>query len=137
METTTDDDDADTPEQQWLDNWGQQVTASLNFLTGQVTVAENSTAVTSASFQPPLNPDIDVGKRIEIVGAGLNGRKLVTQIAAIAPGGASLTLASPALKSANQKPCRIGGVWTKRFLFEDLADWSNLPLPNNQNPATT
>lgn len=128
----TDDVNADTPQNAWLDSHGQYVRASLNYATGTVATTAGSQTAT-ATFTPALDPDVDVGKRIQIAGAGLSGRTMVCRIDAIS--GTTLTLSYAAATTVASGAAKIGGVWVKSFLFPELADWTDLPLPNNETEA--
>jgi len=72
------------------------------------------------------------GALIRIAGAGLKGRYHETNLVTVASGGGSGTISRAALEAASAETVYVSGVIVNEFLLEDVADWSSLPLPNNQ-----
>ena len=73
-----------------------------------------------------------VGALIRIEGAGLKGRFLECSLTRVASGGGSGYLSRDALETVSGADVYVSGVIVNEFLLEDVADWSSLPLPNNQ-----
>ncbi len=72
------------------------------------------------------------GLLVRVAGAGLDGRYLETRLASVAAGGGSATMDREALTAVSGGDVYVSGVIVNEFLLEDVADWSSLPLPNNQ-----
>lgn len=114
----------------WLDNNGQAQTVTTLTATsvGTGTIAAGGTSITMNTGSLPETP----GALIRIAGAGLKGRYHETNLVTVASGGGSGTISRAALEAASAKAVYVSGVIVNEFLLEDVADWSSLPLPNNQ-----
>jgi hypothetical protein len=120
----------DTAESMWLDYNGQATRViSLNtspFSGGAMTAGSATLTVSSG-----LTEATHKGCLVIIPGAGPFGRKLEATITAVASG-TSCTLSRNASTTVSGKSVYIPGARFKTFVLEDLADWSSVPLPNNE-----
>jgi hypothetical protein len=114
----------------WLDEHGQAVTVTTLTATsiGTANMTAGSGAITMVTGTLPEK----VGSLIRIAGAGLRGRFLESNLLSIASGGGSGYLTRDALADVSGGDVYVSGVIVNEFLLEDVADWSSLPLPNNQ-----
>lgn len=120
----------DTAEPIWLDHNGQAVrvvslTASA-LSNGAMTAGSTTLTVASGLVEATHK-----GCLVIVPGAGPFGRKLEATITAVASG-TSCTLSVKASTTVSNKSVYIPGARFKAFLLEDLADWSSVPLPNNE-----
>jgi len=114
----------------WLDENGQAVTVTTLTATsiGTANMTAGSGAITMVTGTLPEK----VGSLIRVEGAGLKGRFLESNLLSIASGGGSGYLTRDALEDVSGGDVYVSGVIVNEFLLEDVADWSSLPLPNNQ-----
>jgi hypothetical protein len=114
----------------WLDENGQAtpVVSLTGTSIGTANTTAGSTTLTMATGTLPETP----GLLVRVAGAGLNGRYLETRLASVAAGGGSATMDRKALTAVSGGDVYASGVIVNEFLLEDAADWSSLPLPNNQ-----
>lgn len=114
----------------WLDENGQAVTVTTLTATsiGTANMTAGSGAITMVTGTLPEK----VGSLIRVEGAGLKGRFLESNLLSIASGGGSGYLSRDALETVSGADVYVSGVIVNEFLLEDVADWSSLPLPNNQ-----
>jgi hypothetical protein len=114
----------------WLDENGQAVTVTTLTATsiGTANMTAGSGAITMVTGTLPEK----VGSLIRVDGAGLKGRFLESNLLSIASGGGSGYLSRDALETVSGADVYVSGVIVNEFLLEDVADWSSLPLPNNQ-----
>jgi len=114
----------------WLDENGQAVTVTTLTATsiGTANMTAGSGAITMVTGTLPEK----VGSLIRVEGAGLKGRFLESNLLSIASGGGSGYLSRDALETVSGADVYVSGVIVNQFLLEDVADWSSLPLPNNQ-----
>lgn len=114
----------------WLDENGQAVTVTTLTATsiGTANMTAGSGAITMVTGTLPEK----VGSLIRVEGAGLKGRFLESNLLSIASGGGSGYLTRDALTDVSGGDVYVSGVIVNEFLLEDVADWSSLPLPNNQ-----
>ena len=114
----------------WLDENGQAVTVTTLTATsiGTANMTAGSGAITMVTGTLPEK----VGSLIRVAGAGLKGRYLESNLLSIASGGGSGYLSRDALETVSGADVYVSGVIVNEFLLEDVADWSSLPLPNNQ-----
>ena len=114
----------------WLDENGQATTVTTLTATsiGTANMTAGSGAITMVTGTLPEK----VGSLIRIQGAGLKGRFLESNLLSIASGGGSGYLSRDALETVSGGDVYVSGVIVNEFLLEDVADWSSLPLPNNQ-----
>ena len=120
----------DTAEAIWLDHNGQATRViSLNgtpFSSGAIPAA--STTLTVASG---LTEADHKGCLVIVPGAGPFGRKLEATIISV-ESGTSCTLSLKASTTVSGKSVLIPGARFRTFILEDFADWSAVPLPNNE-----
>ena len=114
----------------WLDEHGQAtpVVSLTGSSIGTANTTAGSTTLTMVTGTLPETP----GLLVRVAGAGLNGRYLETRLASVAAGGGSATMDRKALAAVSGGDVYASGVIVNEFLLEDAADWSSLPLPNNQ-----
>lgn len=124
----TEDTDAEVADSTWLDNHGQKVTATLDFQTVSLVATAANAVLTYPGSGTQLQAT-DAGKFIVINGAGLGGRQLKTRIESVDGSGNATLHTAPQISGTLN--ARIGGAWSNVFQVEDLADWSSLPMPNN------
>jgi hypothetical protein len=122
----------DIPSDLWLDNNGRAVRVialSDTAFTGVATTAGSKTISVSGGG---LNAETHTGCLVIIPGAGPFGKRLDCTITAVSSS-TSATISVDASTSVTGKTMQIPGAVFRTFLLEDLADWSSVPLPNN-NP---
>jgi hypothetical protein len=114
----------------WLDENGEAtpVVSLTGSSIGTANTTAGSTTLTMVTGTLPETP----GLLVRVAGAGLNGRYLETRLASVAAGGGSATMDREALTAVSGGDVYVSGVIVNEFLLEDVADWSSLPLPNNQ-----
>jgi hypothetical protein len=114
----------------WLDQNGQAVKvlslSTTTFSSGAMTAGSATLTVASG-----LVDATHKGCLVTVPGAGPFGRKLTATITAVASG-TSCTLSIAASTTVSGKTVRIPGARFNTFQLEDLADWSAVPLPNNE-----
>ena len=115
----------------WLDAAGQSVKvptlATTQLGTGGMTAGSTTLTLATGSFSTTSH----VGALVRIAGAGPKGHFLDAQIAAVASS-SSATLSIKASTTVTGKAVWLSGVIVNQFVLEDLADWTSVPLPNNQ-----
>lgn len=115
----------------WLNADGQaeKVVTLQSSQLGTGTMAAGGTTLTlgSGAFDTTKH----VGALVRVVGAGPSGQVLQARIASIASSSVA-TLAIPAQSNATGVAVWLSGVIVNQFILEDFADWSGIPLPNNQ-----
>ena len=127
IQTTEGQDTADTI---WLDHNGKAVrviSLTTSALSGGAMTAGSTTLTVSSG----LVEDTHNGCLVIVPGAGPFGRKLEATITAVASS-TSCTLSTTAKTSVSGKSVYIPGARFKYFVLEDLADWSSVPLPDNE-----
>jgi len=114
----------------WLDENGEAtpVVSLTGSSIGTANTTAGSTTLTMVTGTLPETP----GLLVRVAGAGLNGRYLETRLASVAAGGGSATMDRKALAAVSGGDVYASGVIVNEFLLPDAADWSSLPLPNNQ-----
>lgn len=120
----------DAAEPMWLDFNGQAtrvLSLSSTAFTGGAMTAGSATLTVSSG----LVEETHKGCLVIVPGAGPFGKKLEATITAVASG-TSCTLSVKASTTVSGKSVYIPGARFKTFLLEDLADWSGVPLPNNE-----
>jgi len=120
----------DTAEPIWLDHNGQAVrvlSLTSSSLSGGAMTAGSATLTVSSGLVEATHK----GCLVIVPGAGPFGRKLEATITAVASS-TSCTLSVKASTTVSGKSVYIPGARFKAFLLEDLADWSSVPLPNNE-----
>jgi hypothetical protein len=114
----------------WLDENGQATTVVS--LTGTSIGTANMTAGSGAITMVSGTLPETVGALVRVEGAGLKGAVLASNILSVASGGGSGFLSQDAMETVTGATVHASGVIVNEFLLEDAADWSSLPLPNNQ-----
>lgn len=119
-----------TAEPLWLDHNGQatRVISLTNTPLASGAMTAGSATLTVASG---LVEATHKGCLVIVPGAGPFGRKLEATITAVASG-TSCTLSRTAFTSVSGKSVYIPGARFRQFTLDDLADWSSVPLPNNE-----
>jgi hypothetical protein len=118
----------------WLTADGQATrVVSLNTTAiGTANTTAGSTTITLATGA--FDVDAHKGAMVKILGAGPLNRPLVTRIDSIASA-TSATIAIAAFTTVAAKACFVSGAIVNQFVMDDIADWSTIPLPNNQPGA--
>jgi hypothetical protein len=118
----------------WLNSIGQAVkvpTLSASQL-GTGYISGNSTTLTlsTGSFDSATH----VGALVRIFGAGPKGRPLEARIKSVTSSSVAELegRAYSTVTSGSPKAVWLSGAIVNQFFLEDSADWSSLPLPNNQ-----
>ena len=115
----------------WLDGNGQATKvptlATTQLGTGGMTAGSATLTLATGSFSTTSH----VGALVRVKDAGPKGHWLDAQITAVASS-SSATLAIKASSTVSGKAVYLSGVIVNQFVLEDLADWSSVPLPNNQ-----
>jgi hypothetical protein len=114
----------------WLDENGQATTVVS--LTGTSIGTANMTAGSGAITMVSGTLPETIGALVRVEGAGLKGAVLASNILSVASGGGSGFLSQDAMETVTGATVHASGVIVNEFLLEDAADWSSLPLPNNQ-----
>ena len=116
----------------WLDANGQaQKVVTLQtsqFGTGTMTAGSASLSLATGSLAAATH----TGALVRVFGAGVKGKPLEARIDTVV-NSTTATLSRNALTTVSTaKPVWLSGVIVNQFFLEDSADWSSLPLPNNQ-----
>ena len=115
----------------WLDANGQATKvptlATTQLGTGGMTAGSATLTLATGSFSTTSH----VGALVRVKDAGPKGHWLDAQITAVASS-SSATLAVKASSTVSGKAVYLSGVIVNQFVLEDLADWTSVPLPNNQ-----
>jgi hypothetical protein len=114
----------------WLNQFGQAVkviSLTTGTLAGGAITAGSATLTVTAGLVDATHK----GCLVVVPGAGLRGKRLVSVITAVASA-TSCTLADTAKTTVSGKSIYIPGARFKAFQLEEIADWSSVPLPNNQ-----
>jgi len=118
----------------WLNSVGQAVkvpTLSASQLgTGYIAAGSTTLTLSAGSFDSANH----VGALVRIFGAGPKGRPLEARIKSVTSSSVAELegAAFSTVTSGSPKPIWLSGVIVNQFFLEDTADWSSLPLPNNQ-----
>ena len=116
----------------WLDANGQATRVvsfgTTQLGTGTITAGSTTLTLSTGTFDATAHK----GSIVRVQGAGpLNGW-LNTKINAVT-GSTTATLNRAAFTTiSTAKPVWVSGAIINEFILEDLADWSGVPLPNNQ-----
>jgi hypothetical protein len=121
----------DIPGDIWLDANGQAqriVTLSASQLgTGNMSAGGTTLTMATGSLSTTAHP----GALVRIKGAGVKGGWLSTRIVSVAST-TSATLADKAFTTVTGGQVWVSGAMVNSFLLVDSANWSSVPLPNNQ-----
>ena len=119
----------------WLDAHGQsqKIIEFRDTQLGTGTIAKGAVALTMTGGV--LDTVKHLGALIKIYGAGPKGRPLAAKIVTITEDGLSCTISAAAGKAAEDKPVWVSGALVNYFVLEHIADWTDVPLPNNHPPT--
>jgi len=116
----------------WLDSVGQAVkvpTLSTTQLgTGTITAFSKTLTLASGSFDSTQH----VGALVRVFGAGPKGRPLEARIKSVTSSSVAELEGAAFATVATAKAVWLSGVIVNQFFLEDQADWTSVPLPNNQ-----
>lgn len=125
------DDEQAVADDLWLDAYGQAVRvpqiATDKIGTGNMTSGGATLVLATGSFNDDGSQD---GASIAVIGAGPHGRPLHTLIATVTST-TQATLEDPASTTVTGNDVYLPGVIGIRIQNQPSADWSALPLPNN------
>lgn len=122
----------------WLDAYGQAqrvVTLQTSALgVGGMSSGGTTLTLTSGTFDydagTPLE-SLHLGAYVVVMGAGRFGRPLRSRITAVSSTTVA-TLADVSHALVSGKNVYVSGAIVNRFLLPEIADWSGIPLPNNE-----
>ena len=120
----------DTGDSIWLDHNGNAtkvISLTTTALSGGAMTAGDATLTVTSG----LDADTHTGCLVIIPGAGPFGRKLEATIASVTSS-TEAELSVKASTTVSGKSVYIPGARFRYFVLEDLADWSSVPLPNNE-----
>jgi hypothetical protein len=116
----------------WLNSVGQAIkvpTLSATQLgTGTITAASKTLTLATGSFDSTNHK----GALVRVYGAGPKGRPLEARISSVTSSSVAELEGAAFTTVASAQPVWLSGVIVNQFFLEDTADWSSLPLPNNQ-----
>jgi hypothetical protein len=116
----------------WLDANGQAVRVPVltgtQFGTGTMTAGSATLTLSTGSFDSTKH----VGALVRVIGAGPRGKTLEARIQSIASSNSATLAINASTTISTAKPVWLSGVIVNQFILEDLADWTAVPLPNNQ-----
>lgn len=131
------DEQAEVAQDIWLDSKGQaqRIVSLTSAQLGTGTMAAGSTTLTLASgtFDYSAGPPVEStqeGALVMIPGAGRFGRPLKTRIATVSSATVA-TLEDKCQTAVTAHAVYVAGAIVNRFILPDVADWSDVPLPNN------
>lgn len=111
----------------WLDERGQsEKVKSFNTTTISGAIAKDSADFFTAQAEAEF-----IGRLVQIPFAGGWGRTLTTRVESVSQG-VSLTLADEAKVAVDPASLRYSGAIVNYAVLDEVADWSAIPLPNNQ-----
>lgn len=116
----------------WLDSIGQAVkvpTLSTTQLgTGTITAYTKTLTLSTGSFDSTKH----VGALVRVFGAGPKGRPLEARIKSVTSSTVAELEGRAFTTVSTAKAVWLSGVIVNQFFLEDEADWTSVPLPNNQ-----
>ena len=116
----------------WLNADGQAmkvVTLSTSQLgTGTMTAGDGALYLSTGS----LTAATHTGALVRIEGAGPKGKPLEARINAVVSSTVATLSRNAGTTILTARPVWVSGAIVNQFFLEDSADWSSLPLPNNQ-----
>jgi hypothetical protein len=116
----------------WLNADGQAmkvVTLSSSQLgTGTISAGDAALYLSTGS----LTAATHTGALIRVEGAGPKGKPLEARINAVLSSTTATLSRNAGTTIITARPVWVSGVIVNQFFLEDTADWSSLPLPNNQ-----
>jgi hypothetical protein len=116
----------------WLNADGQAmkvVTLSASQLgTGTISAGDAALYLSTGS----LTAATHTGALIRVEGAGPKGKPLEARINAVLSSTTATLSRNAATTILTARPVWVSGAIVNQFFLEDTADWSSLPLPNNQ-----
>ncbi len=125
------DEQQDVADNIWLNAYGQAVKVNSFTATqlGTGSMTDGSALLTLASGT--LSADTHTGALVRVQGAGPLGRWLDTRIDSVLSA-STATLAASARTNSTGAAVWVSGAIVNYFVMEDLADWSDVPLPDNE-----
>ena len=116
----------------WLNADGQAmkvVTLSTSQLgTGTMTAGDGALYLSTGS----LTAATHTGALVRVEGAGPKGKPLEARINAVVSSTVATLSRNAGTTILTARPVWVSGAIVNQFFLEDSADWSSLPLPNNQ-----
>lgn len=116
----------------WLNADGQAmkvVTLSTSQLgTGTMTAGDGALYLSTGS----LTAATHTGALVRVEGAGPKGKPLEARINAVVSSTVATLSRNAGTTIVTARPVWVSGAIVNQFFLEDSADWSSLPLPNNQ-----
>jgi hypothetical protein len=116
----------------WLDANGQATKvptlATTQLGTGTITAGDAALYLSTGS----LSSSTHTGALVRIKGAGPKGHWLDARIKAVVSSTVATLERNAFTTISTAQPVWVSGVIVNQFVLEDLADWSSVPLPNNQ-----
>jgi|GEM_PF-4331166 len=116
----------------WLDSIGQAVkvpTLSTTQLgTGTITSGSKTLTLATGLFDSTKH----VGALVRVFGAGPKGRALEARIKSVTSTTVALLEGAAFTTISTAKAVWLSGVIVNQFFLDDQADWTSVPLPNNQ-----
>ena len=116
----------------WLNADGQAmkvVTLSTSQLgTGTITAGDAALYLSTGS----LTAATHTGALVRVEGAGPKGKPLEARINAVVSSTVATLSRNAGTTILTARPVWVSGAIVNQFFLEDSADWSSLPLPNNQ-----
>ena len=125
----TEDNDAETSNQLWLTEQGESIGPGAIALNGTLR-ATTTAGNTSITLTQGSVSAADIGTLLNIPGVGTEGRNLQCRITAVASP-TQLTVYPPPQTARTGTQVWTYGLSANTFELDEIANWSNLPLPNN------
>lgn len=124
---TSDDGEADGSDDFFLNDHGEQIKGSFTSYSGTCDTAGRDDEILNVS---PALTAANVGMYVTIRGAGPFGRDYRGRIET--QSGSSATLSIDCQSGTTGAVIVGGGIYARTYTLDDVADWTSLPLPNNQ-----
>ena len=125
--------DEDVGSDIWLDANGQAVRVptltTTQLGTGTITAGDATLTLATGAF---LTTGAHVGALVRVFGAGAAGRPLDARIESVTSSTIAELSRNALTTVGTAKAVWLSGAIVNFFVLEDLADWSAVPLPNNE-----
>jgi hypothetical protein len=116
----------------WLNSVGQAIKvpslSATQLGTGSINSLSKTLTLSTGSFDATNHK----GALVRVYGAGPKGRPLEARIASITSSSVAELEGAAYTTVISAQPVWLSGAIVNQFFLEDTADWSSLPLPNNQ-----
>jgi hypothetical protein len=116
----------------WLNSVGQAIKvpslSATQLGTGSISSLSKTLTLSTGSFDATNHK----GALVRVYGAGPKGRPLEARIASITSSSVAELEGAAYTTVISAQPVWLSGAIVNQFFLEDTADWSSLPLPNNQ-----